>query len=153
MKTRILIIAITVAAIFACNGRPSDPEGAGENITIEQQPLIEDEKFERTDSVEFIYYPDPVKQKEYKFGRSTSPDLINLLVKDLKGSEIKGAECAHYKKLYLFDNGDVFKTIYVSDTCNYLAYAVNGQQQFRALSTDTRKRLEQEFEKVMNEGR
>src|SRR5688572_12929889 len=128
MKVRILFFAAVLGVVFACNDRPSTP---AENMTIEQRPVVEDENFDRTDSVELLFYPDPDEQKDYKFKRSADRELIKSLVRDLQSEPIARTVCAHYKKLYLFENGDVFKTIYVSDTCRYLAYAVNGEQQFR----------------------
>jgi hypothetical protein len=145
MKARILVFATILGIVFACNDRPSAP---ADNMTIEQRPFLEDENFERTDSVELLFYPNPDEQKNYKFKRSTDRDLIKSLVRDLKAEPVTRSACAHYKKLYLFENGDVFKTIYVSDSCKYLAYAVNGEQQFRPLSEETLKLLEEEFDRI-----
>jgi hypothetical protein len=145
MKVRILVLAAILGIVFACNDRPSLP---ADNMTIEQKPFLEDENFDRTDSVELLFYPDPDQQKDYRFIRTTDRSLISSLVRDLKAAPVTKSECAHYKKLYLFENGDVFKTIYVSDTCRYLAYAVNGEQQFRPLSEETLKLLKEEFGRI-----
>jgi hypothetical protein len=145
MKVRILVFAAILGVLFACNDRPSAP---ADTMTIEQKPFVEDENFDRTDSVELLFYPDPDQQKDYRFTRSTDRGLISSLVRDLKAAPVTKSACAHYKKLYLFEDGDVFKTIYVSDTCRYLAYAVNGEQQFRPLSEETLKLLEEEFDSI-----
>ena len=97
--------------------------------------------FKKTDSLELIFYPDPHNQKHYQLRRSSDSTLISLLLRDLEGDSISANTCLHYKKLYLFAGGDVYKTVYISDSCEYLAYSTNGTQQFRRLTNETKNAL------------
>jgi hypothetical protein len=82
------------------------------------------------DSVEFIYYPDPANQKLFKYNIITDSSFLNSLQLNLSGTTGNFSECAHQIKMYLFKNGEVFKTVYVSDSCQYLAFAQNSKPQF-----------------------
>lgn len=135
---RYLLFMLLIGALSGCTDRPD------KNVTdvSKQQDHVADiNDFSKTDSLELIYYPDPSDQKVYTFHRTSDTNLIKLLAEDLSADSVARIPCAHYQKIYLFDKGEVYKTIYVSDSCNYLAFVVNGQRQFRNLSPATREGL------------
>lgn len=99
--------------------------------------------FSATDSIEYIYYPDPQKQRVYKNIIIRDTVLINALTGNLQRPAVSAKECTHNSKFYLFRKGDVYKTVYVSDSCQYLAYSVNGKQVFISTRTEFREMLDQ----------
>ncbi len=63
---------------------------------------------------------------------------------------IEKKECPHRIKMYLFKNGDVYKTVYASveDSCSYLAYAVNSKPFYVALSDSFKSELQRLVEQI-----
>lgn len=90
--------------------------------------------FAAADSVEIYFYPDPNETKVFTMAASSDAGFIRLLTRDLVAGEASISECPHPVKFYLFQQGNVFKTVYLSDSCRYLAFSVNGEQYFRPLS-------------------
>jgi hypothetical protein len=101
-----------------------------------------------TDSLEYIYYPDPQNQKVYKPQMITDPVLIQAFVDNLQ-RPVSGEKslCPHHSKAYLFAKGEVYKTLYFSGSCGYLAFAVNSHQYFIELTGQT-KMLIDSLEKI-----
>jgi hypothetical protein len=87
-------------------------------------------EFHNTDSMEFIYYPDSDNQKLYKHQFLKDSAALTQITDNLAGDTVSLNACPHYSKFYLFRSGEVYKTIYVSDSCKYLAYAINSRQYF-----------------------
>lgn len=97
------------------------------------------------DSVELYDYPDPKNQRQFSNVNSTDSRLIELLKSSLRKPSIEKTECIHYSKMYLFRNKEVFKTVYISDSCNYLAYAMNGKQVFKPLDQELKQLINEKF--------
>ncbi len=133
-----------IAFLFcACQNQPSGKAGLQDSASaVTPDGAQKNTDWNRTDSVEYIYYPDPAKQKEYKTRFVKDKELLQVLTANLQDPAVEKQVCPHYAKFYLFHKGEVFKTVYVSDSCNYLAYAVNSRQQFIELNAATKKMLD-----------
>jgi hypothetical protein len=130
---------ITVLSLFhlACNNHASneqaitDTTGNSENLSMPD--------WKSTDSLEYIYYPDPQNQKIYQHQMITDPALIQAFVDNLQ-KPVSGEKslCPHHSKAYLFAKGGVYKTLYFSGSCGYLAFAMNSHQYFIELTGQTK---------------
>ena len=100
--------------------------------------------FVQIDSVEFYYYRHPHNQKEKETFLIKDSIFVKALVSNHQLKAIEKKECPHRIKMYLFKNGDVYKTVYASveDSCNYLAYALNGKPFYVALSDSFKSELQ-----------
>ena len=92
--------------------------------------------FSQIDSVECVYPKGAKENQQTGSFFIKEPLFINTLKNDLAATQKPAAECTHNVKLYLYKNGEVFKTVYVAlpSQCNYLAYAVNSRSYFVPLS-------------------
>lgn len=149
MINKILFGALLFLSVSACS---SDSGNTADEASASQQHLdviASTVKFKATDSVELVYHPDPKDEKIYKNSIVKDTAFINSLVDNLSQSSINGKECIHKMKFYLFRNGDVYKTIYMSDSCNYLAYAQNAKQVYIPLNGAV-KNLADSIQRTMN---
>ena len=114
--------------VLSCN---NEIAGNSRDYVQEQWPV--------PDSLELIHYPDPSNQKLYKrmFVRDSS--IVAAMFSNLRGRTMAQTACTHHSKFYLFSKGEVFKTVYVSGSCNYLAYAVNSAPRFVQLEPRNKK--------------
>lgn len=91
------------------------------------------------DSLEFLAYPDSSNPKEHHKVLVRDRKSIEQLLLNLNQPINDGIkECIHDSKLYMFHGKDVFKTIYISDSCNYLAFAINSKRYFIDIDNNTR---------------
>jgi hypothetical protein len=129
---------ITVLSLFhlACNNHASSEQDITDTANNNRNISMPDWK--STDSLEYMYYPDPKNQKVYTHQMITDPVLIKSLVDNLQ-RPVSGEKtlCPHYSKAYLFAKGEVYKTLYISASCGYLAFAVNSHQYFIELTGQT----------------
>ena len=128
-----LHLPLLVGLLSACSNGVDNKKTTGKDTAIHQE--VNAINWHETDSVEFIFYPDPKKQKEYKHLFIRDSIFLKTLAGNLESATVPSKQCAHNSKFYLFKNGEVFKTVYVSDSCNYLAYAVNSRQKFVIMNT------------------
>lgn len=143
LMSKLFLIVFALLAT-ACGDRPSESAGSKPQSTS----VAEETRFSATDSIELLYYPDPANQKNYQVKTTSDTLLIRSIVNDLQGAEVSRTVCPHHLKAYLFSRSEVFKTIYMSDSCQYIAFASSGgQQHFRALSEDTRMRMKEVMRK------
>ncbi|HEY0732204.1 MAG TPA: hypothetical protein VGD33_07290, partial [Chitinophagaceae bacterium] len=94
------------------------------------------------DSMELIFYPDPKNQRIFSNIIVHDTSFINSLKNNLKQSPFVTSECVHPFKIYLFSKGNVYKTIYLSDSCNYLAFAQNNNQKFVMLEMGIKQKID-----------
>ena len=101
--------------------------------------------FASTDSVEINFYKPSKQQKEKQTFLIQDTAFISALVVNLNEAPVDKNECSHIIKMYLFNKGEVYKTIYVAmgDSCQYLAYAVNSKSYFVPLQMELENRLVQ----------
>lgn len=118
--------------LFSCSNEPENNSSLAsttENERVTSQPGL---NLSGTDSIELYFYKDPGKKKEYTKLMVRDVSAITAFVNNLEKETMQRNECPHDSKVFLFRNGEVYKTIYVatSDTCRYLAYAVHARQYF-----------------------
>ena len=139
MKTKRLFFLLIVGMFLnACNNKSNIKKEFVENENV--TPEV---NFAATDSVELNFYKPSKNQKEKQTFIIKDTAFINALAKNLNARPIETNECSHTIKLYLFNNGDVYKTIYVAlgDSCQYLAYAVNSKSYFVPLGKELENKL------------
>ncbi len=97
------------------------------------------------DSVEVLYYPDYKEQKQYEMTRLSDSVLLQEAAAVFTTDTITVTGDAYQYKLYLFDKGQPFKTLYVSvaDSLQYVAYIVNGKRINHALTENFKAALPQ----------
>lgn len=127
---KFLVFTFCCFLLLACSEEAGNVPSEGTTIWL--QP----------DSIEFIHYPDPSNQKQYQRMMIKDSGVVAGLFDNASGELQELEACTHNSKFYLFARGEVYKAIYVSDSCNYLAYAVNGGQRFVKLLPDNRMRLD-----------
>ncbi len=150
MKTFIAACLITLV-LLACRNASDTSSGSPENrdaAALANDPV----HWPHTDSLEFIYFPDPSNQRKYHHLMIREPELLAQLLSNI-GQKTDSAQqaCSHNSKLYLFSGPDVFKTVYVSDSCRYLAYAINSNQHFVAMNDTTRHIMDSLIKAVQNQ--
>ena len=130
---------------MACNNRQTAKEPAALPDKAAAAGGID---FTVTDSAELVFYPNPANQKEFETFWIKDTATLRALVQNLSVPEIQMQECTHEVKLYLYDKGDVFKTVYASlaPDCQYLAFAVNASPHFYPLTPA----MQQALEKTIN---
>lgn len=127
-----LILMLGMIGFISCDHKNNEKEVR----QVENADILlsaDSVNFADTDSMEIFLYPDPDEQKNYSVKKSSDSALVALVVNALEQEPVNANACAHYMKLYLFRGGQVFKTIYLSDSCSYLAYSINGGQIFKPL--------------------
>jgi len=134
-----MVFFFWLLCVTACADRSQKKEvvAVGRDASVAAAP----DDISTTDSVEIYHYPDPDDQKVFERINTSDPGLIALLAKNLERPDISSEACPHFTKLYLLRKGEVFKTVYVSDSCGYLAYATNGNRVFKQLDTAVANRL------------
>jgi len=133
----ILILVFVVIFSGCSNQTQTKSSGALVSDSTVATPPTTTINFQETDSVEFIYYPNPTNQREYQNFFIRDKKIIDQLIANVSLPTTSKDACVHNAKLYLFNNGEVFKTIYYSDSCKYLAYAVNSNQNFVSLNNES----------------
>ena len=140
---KFLLISITLIVLTACiDTSVKSPKGTN---TIGNSSRTHESFAEFSngiDSLELIFYPDPQNKRIFSSIIVHDTLFINSLKNNLKQSSFAAAECDHLFKLYLFGNGNVYKTIYLSDSCNYLAFAQNDKQVFIMLEKEIKQNLD-----------
>ena len=127
--------------LLSCSQRGSERKESDSTLS----EFVRNDDFRTIDSVELYNYPDPKNQRQFSNANSADPRLIELLKSSLRKPSIEKTECIHYRKMYLFRNKEVFKTMYISDSCNYLAYAMNGKQVFKPLDQELKQLINEKF--------
>jgi len=141
MKAKRLFSLLIVGLFLnACNNKPVINKKVAESKNI--QPAI---NFASTDSVEINFYKPSQQQKEKQTFLIKDTAFISALVTILEATPVDKNECSHTIKMYLFNKGEVYKTIYVAmgDSCQYLAYAVNSKSYFVPLGKSLKNKLQQ----------
>lgn len=140
---KLVLVSITLFFLTACIDASIKSNNGNKNI---KNPLGTDESFAEfkngIDSLELIFYPDPKNQRIFSNIIVHDTSFINGLNRNLQQSTFSTTECSHPFKLYLFDKGNVYKTIYLSDSCNYLAFAQNNKQIYVMLGKDMKQKLD-----------
>lgn len=130
-----IVTTLMFVSILACKEGP-------EQASRIKSDVVNTPRNKMIDSVELYIFPDPTDQKHFVRHATADTALIHLLVQNLHSPSIVASPCGHYKKLYLFQKHEVFKTIYISDTCGYIAYANNSSQVYKKLDNSLRNRLD-----------
>lgn len=129
---KFLLLVLLIALNISC-GQNENNHASVATVKDTAMLMRDTTIFDRADSVELYHSPDPGTQKIFSKTVIADTMIIKSIVKSLKQPAITSDECPHHWKMYFFKNGDVFKTVYFSDSCNYLAYSVNAQQVFKPL--------------------
>ena len=148
---KLILVSITLFFLTGCIDKPINSTNGNKNI---KNPKGSYESFaefrDGIDSLELIFYPDPENQRIFSNIIVHDTSFINSLKNNLKQSFFATAECVHPFKIYLFGKGNVYKTIYLSDSCNYLAFAQNDKQVFVMLQDDVKQKLDSIKSRLLN---
>ncbi|OQP46594.1 hypothetical protein [Niastella populi] len=139
-KAYILFFSVTLLMITACDsGAAGEAAKAPDSTAVTANTVAEKPGLSKTDSIELLHFPDPTNQKVYQNVIIKDTAFISQLTSSALAAPVTKNPCAHDYKLYLFRNGDVYKTIYAatSDSCRYLAYVINGVTHFTGLNDST----------------
>lgn len=113
-----------------------------------KQPIhveIVDWKNKHIDSLEILYFPNSREIKEYDYRFSHNQRLIQALKKNFNTDPIQiNVESFQYK-LYLFSNGEPYKTIYlnIEKGNSFLSYIVNGRKIYHELNDELKLALQE----------
>ena len=135
---RLLIYIILSLLFSACNNHSSEQVSSADTTALSGN---NNSKWE-IDSLEFIYYPNFSDQRLFKNINVKDRLFLNTLQWTLSRANENFVECSHPVKMFLFNKGNVFKTIYASDSCNYIAYAHNSNQKYIRLQNDVRQKID-----------
>ena len=129
MKNISLILLLIVAA---CNNTVNNTKKKEVHDDSSSAFVNNSTGFANTDSIEVYFYADPANQKEFTRLFVTDKASISVFAENLDHQPAEINECPHDSKMFLYRNGEVYKTVYIStaDTCRYLAYAINANPQF-----------------------
>lgn len=132
----ILCSGIVLCSLIGCKNNPKTPA-----ITP-----IADWKEITIDSVEVLYFPDYLEQKEYKNQFVTDARLSQQINQNIHTDTVSMNIDAYQYKIYLFTKGEPFKTLYIStkDGEEFLSYVINGKRIYHSLSEQLKLAL-QEF--------
>jgi hypothetical protein len=90
--------------------------------------------------IELFFYPDPADRKNVQQLQVTDTTIIAAFKQSVLQDTMTQSECPHDVKMFLIRNGEVFKTVYgaTSDSCSYLAYAINSKPYYTRLDQDAK---------------
>ncbi len=130
----IVLLSITLAALAGCNGMNEKKNESG--YIQEASAAVAGFDFSQTDSMEVYYFPDEKNQKVFIRHLVSDTLALNSFISFLENPETDTKSCDNDYKMFLYRNGAVYKTVYAatSDSCNYLAYVVNGVSYFMPLT-------------------
>jgi hypothetical protein len=136
-RAYVLFFSTTLIIATACNsGTGGEKEKAADSTIVTTLAAAGQPDLSKTDSIELLHFPDPGDQKVYNNTMIKDTAFIRHITGYVLDIPAKKNPCANDFKLYLFRNGDVYKTIYAatSDTCRYFAYVINGVTHFTNLN-------------------
>ena len=122
-----LVLLILVFVFVACNNEA--PSVAAVQNRTDGLDLS------ATDSIELYHYADPKDQKKFYKKFITDTGFIQQVIKNLQEAGIEKTSCENDFKMFLYRNGEVYKTIYAAtpDSCRYYAYIIDGITYFKPL--------------------
>jgi hypothetical protein len=121
----------------ACNsGTPGEKEKAIDSTAAVSVAPADQLDLSKTDSIELLHFPDAANQKLYSHTIIKDTAFIRQITNNVLDTPAQKNPCDNDLKLFLFKNGDVYKTIYAatSDSCRYFAYVINGVTHFTNLN-------------------
>ena len=136
-KAYVLFFSAALVMLIACNsGKPGEKYKAADTTAVTPAAPADQLDLSKTDSIELLHYPDPGNQRIYDRSFIKDSIVIKQIGNFILDTPVQKSPCANDFKLFLFRNGEVYKTIYAatSDTCRYLAYVINGVTHFATLN-------------------
>lgn len=143
MKTKRLFFLLTISIVLnACGNKSNNAETKVVAASQNETHYID---FTQTDSIQLYYYPQSKNQKEFKTYLIKDTSFVKSITDNLALPTVEKNACEHPAKMYLYKNGNVYKTAYaaLNDSCQYLAYIVNGEPLFVPLNKEVENRLKQ----------
>ncbi len=137
LNAYVLFFCAALSMITACNsGTAGEKEKAADSTAVAATATADLPDLSKTDSIELLHFPDPTNQKVYQNVIVKDTAFISQITSLVLAAPVTKSPCANDYKLFLFSNGDVYKTIYAatSDSCRYLAYVINGVTHFTGLN-------------------
>lgn len=136
-RAYVLFLSAALVMATACNsGAPREKEKTAGSTAVTTAAPAGQFDLSKTDSIELLHFPDPGNQKVYNNTMIKDTTFIRDITGYVLDTLARKNPCANDFKLYLFRNGDVYKTIYAAtgDTCRYFAYVINGVTHFTNLN-------------------
>lgn len=136
-KAYTLFFFSILVIMTACNsGASNKKDKAADSAAVSSVAPAEQFDISKTDSIELLHFPDANNQKVYNNKIVKDTAFISQITNYVLATPVQKKPCANDYKLYLFRNGDVYKTIYasISDSCRYFAYVINGVTHFTNLN-------------------
>jgi hypothetical protein len=136
-KAYVLFFCATLSMITACNSDAAgEQEKAADSTAVTTAFTVDKPDLSKTDSIELLHFPDPLNQKVYNNTIIKDTAFVSRITGYALATPVTKNPCANDYKLFLFRNGDVYRTIYAatSDSCRYLAYVINGVTYFTGLN-------------------
>ena len=153
MKNLFITCAILLFVFAACNNASNaskkDASNQFENTVLnaaERSIMQLDERLKNADSLVLVFYKDPHGADSLRYTRyysefhSTDTALIGLVKNSLQDTVQrveKVKPCRSEGKIWCFDQGNIFQTIYFSshsDACNFVYIIKNGQFYYSDMS-------------------
>ena len=136
-KAYVLFFSAALLMVTACNsGATGEKEKAADSTAVTATAMADQPDLSKTDSIELVYFPDAANQKVYHNSIIKDTAFISQITSYVLATPVQKSACANDYKLFLFRDGDVYKTIYAAtgDSCRYLAYVINGVTHFTGLN-------------------
>jgi hypothetical protein len=136
-KAYVLIFSAALLILIACNsGTSVENDKVTNTTTVTAVAAADHPDLSKTDSIELLQFPDPANQRVYNNTIIKDTAFIRQITNSVLDTPAQKNPCANDYKLFLFKNGDVYKTVYAatSDSCRYFAYLINGVTHFTNLN-------------------
>jgi hypothetical protein len=138
-KAYVLFYFATLVMMTACNSGAGGEKEKAADSTASATAAPADQPgpdLSKTDSIELLYFPDAANQKVYNNTIIKDTAFISQITSYVMAAPVQKSPCANDYKLFLFRNGEVYKTIYAAtgDSCRYFAYVINGVTHFTGLN-------------------
>lgn len=132
-KLCVTILIASVAILASCNNNNGKPGSAGKHDTAAIK--VETEQVAFPDSTELYFYKDPNDLKtNYKQAFNADSAFRSSIMQEINGQPLaQSLECLFDAKIYLFKNGEPYKTVYAAyktKDCQYLCYVKDGHKVF-----------------------
>ena len=132
-----LCVTLFIASIFILASCGDNNNGKPANVEKHDTTAIkvETEQVAFPDSTELYFYKDPNDLKtNYKQAFNADSAFRSSIIQQIHGTPLtQSFECVFDAKIYLFKNGEPYKTVYAAykaKDCQYLCYVKDGHKVF-----------------------
>lgn len=124
-------LLLTATSFFASCGSNGSNDAKKQDAVAAK---IETDQIAFPDSTELYFYKNPEDLKKYKQSFQADSSFRTNLTQEINGKPLTQTfDCVFDSKIYLFKNGEPYKTVYAAykkADCQYLCYVKDGHKIF-----------------------